>query len=62
MAILAKEGYLVDWVNYCEDAVAHGWKLRKAVVGLREAVVDTYDKQWVKEWDRKMIRYIKSLV
>lgn len=57
VSILAEHGYMVNWIDFCEDAVKHGWKLRAAVARLREAVGDTYDRHWVLGWEEKIKIY-----
>ncbi len=48
---------MVDWTNFLDDAVLNGWKPRTAIAKLREAVGDTYDRQWVLGWEEKMKQY-----
>ena len=56
---LHASGLILDWADFCVEALQSKWKLGKVYSLLREAVGEVYPPRWVQEWDRKMIAWCR---
>jgi len=56
---LHSNNLMVDWVDFCIEAMKGEWTLGKAYTTLREAVGDMYTPAWIAQWDAMMIGWCK---
>jgi len=57
VGILADKNCMMNWIDFCENAVKHGWTLQATIVKLREAVGDVYPRDWVQDWENHIKLY-----
>lgn len=56
VSLLHDRGYMLDWLDFYDTAVKRGWKFDRTFLGLFNAVLDVYGKDfcdnWVQEFQR----------
>ena len=49
ISILHEHGYLIDWMDFIEQSIKEGWKLKSTLVKIEVSLIDTFGKDYSKE-------------
>ena len=47
-------GFICDWLDFHEHAIAKGWRTDRTISKLGEVVGDIYGSSWREEWEKRM--------
>jgi len=58
---LKDKGFMVNWINFYNEAIEHGWTEKRTYSTMVSAVEESYEKEWFENWKIKFDSFASSL-
>lgn len=52
--VLRERDYMMDWLDFYDDAMRHGWRRDRTFLRMASAVGDAYGPAFQAEWESRM--------
>lgn len=52
--LLRDRNYMMDWLDFYDRAIEHGWRRDRVILRMVSAVGDAYGPEFQAEWERRL--------